>query len=234
MDQQPGSGQGHDACQFGGGGCYSDVDGDRQVLQGEGQAVTLWVSPIPTEHWDTDRSVIGMFFDFLPGVGDGKGFIEAFSGHDLVTGESLAWWERGLGLIFLSELRGLANAGDAIADGARAVDGSADDLYEALGDDDLYFHYTNDAGLEGIADSGVIRADAKNNVYLSQDMYDPDEAFATLFIGNPRHTGRGDNVIAFEPPRGSLIEVHSDIDFVHVGSVRLDRANVVYAGKNPF
>ena len=113
---------GHDACQFGGGGCYSDVDGDRQVLQGEGQEVTLWVSPIPTEHWDTDRSVIGMFLDFLPGVGDGKGFIEAFSGHDLVTGESLEWWERGLGLIFLSELRGLANASEAIVDGAKHSD----------------------------------------------------------------------------------------------------------------
>lgn len=50
--------------------------------------------------------------NLTPGLGDAKGFIEVFTGCDLVTGENLGHW-RWAGLLFLSELRTLRYADDA-------------------------------------------------------------------------------------------------------------------------
>ncbi len=51
----------------------------------------------------------GAGVDFSPVGGDLKGFIEVFTGRDLVTGEDLGAW-RWAGLVFLSELRHLRHA----------------------------------------------------------------------------------------------------------------------------
>ncbi len=48
----------------------------------------------------------GIFLDFAPIVGDIKGFIEVFTGVDIVTGDELGAW-RVLGLIGISEFRNL-------------------------------------------------------------------------------------------------------------------------------
>jgi hypothetical protein len=37
--------------------------------------------------------------DLIPSLGDAKGYYEAYTGVDTLTGEKLAWWERGLNLI---------------------------------------------------------------------------------------------------------------------------------------
>lgn len=55
--------------------------------------------------------------DFSPGVGDAKGFAEALTGADLLTGESLGNW-RWLGLVGLSELRPLRYADEVLEIGA--------------------------------------------------------------------------------------------------------------------
>jgi RHS repeat-associated protein len=55
--------------------------------------------------------------DFTTGLGDAKGFIEAFVGKDLLTGEPLGL-ERLLGLVFLSELR---HADEVLELGAAAI-----------------------------------------------------------------------------------------------------------------
>jgi RHS repeat-associated protein len=55
--------------------------------------------------------------DMTPGVGDVKGFVEAFRGRDLVTGEKLGWGSRLLGLVFLSELRTVGKVSDAVRAG---------------------------------------------------------------------------------------------------------------------
>ena len=65
----------------------------------------------------------------LPIAGDAKGFVEVFTGEDLITGEQLGP-ERYLGLIFLSELR-LLRHGDEVAGFAGKY---ADDALDALGD----------------------------------------------------------------------------------------------------
>ncbi len=51
--------------------------------------------------------------DFLPVVGDAKGFIEAFTGEDLITGHQLNAFSRILGILMLSELRVFDKIGDA-------------------------------------------------------------------------------------------------------------------------
>ena len=53
-----------------------------------------------------------MTLDMTPVVGDLKGFVETFTGTDLVTGEKLSWVSRGLGLVLLSELRVVEGAVD--------------------------------------------------------------------------------------------------------------------------
>jgi len=67
--------------------------------------------------WAEARPWAGAGADFTPGIGDGKGFIEAFTGRDLVTGEELGAW-RWAGLVFLSELRHLRHL-DTVGRAAR-------------------------------------------------------------------------------------------------------------------
>ncbi len=54
-----------------------------------------------------------MLIDIIPGIGDVKGFAEAFTGKDLVSGEKLGWASRAAGLLLLSELRTVDKATDA-------------------------------------------------------------------------------------------------------------------------
>jgi hypothetical protein len=68
-----------------------------------------------------------LLLDFVPVVGTAKGVVEAILGRDLLTGEKLSWWERGLGV--LPVVGGVA----AIAGVARAADRAAD-LGGAAGD----------------------------------------------------------------------------------------------------
>jgi hypothetical protein len=64
--------------------------------------------------------------DFIPVVGDGKGFVECIAGHDLITGDPLAWWERMLGCICLKEVGTTATIGGSILGAGRHADDAAD------------------------------------------------------------------------------------------------------------
>jgi RHS repeat-associated protein len=64
--------------------------------------------------------------DFIPVVGDGKGFVECIAGHDLITGDPLAWWERVLGCICLKEVATTATIGGSILGAGRHADDAAD------------------------------------------------------------------------------------------------------------
>jgi hypothetical protein len=56
--------------------------------------------------WDLPpiENVFALEIDFVPILGDLKGFLEVFTGRDLISGERLGAW-RWLGLLCLSELR---------------------------------------------------------------------------------------------------------------------------------
>ncbi|MCP4128446.1 MAG: hypothetical protein GY753_15500, partial [Gammaproteobacteria bacterium] len=48
------------------------------------------------------RGYVGFVGDWIPGVGDAKGFLEVFTGRDVVSGEKLGHW-RWLGIFGMSE-----------------------------------------------------------------------------------------------------------------------------------
>jgi len=70
----------------------------------------------------TLRTVGSIAADFIPGLGDGKGFTEALRGREWLTGNELNWFERGLGLVFLAEIRHIVDTGDAATHAIRATD----------------------------------------------------------------------------------------------------------------
>ena len=63
--------------------------------------------------WAFAGSLVATTLDFMPVQGDAKGFGDAFTGSDLVTGESLGNW-RYLGLLGISELRHLDETADVL------------------------------------------------------------------------------------------------------------------------
>ena len=72
----------------------------------------------------SNDAVASAFVDFVPFVGDVKGVGEAIAGRD-VLGNDLAWWERGLGFVGLSEARRIINGADAASDAFRHADNLA-------------------------------------------------------------------------------------------------------------
>ncbi len=67
-----------------------------------------YVPPPASETW---KKALSMGIDFLPGPGDVKAAQEAITGQNLITGDQLAWWERGLAgagaLPFLPNVAGI-------------------------------------------------------------------------------------------------------------------------------
>jgi len=59
--------------------------------------------------WNAYKNDLSSSIDLTPGLGDAKGFVEAFTGNDLISGKKLSGTERLLGLFLLSEFRGTKN-----------------------------------------------------------------------------------------------------------------------------
>ncbi len=56
-------------------------------------------------------------------------------------------------------------------------------------------HYTNERNFMEIMNSNRIRANTKNQVYLTWKIYSEKSAYQSLFAGNPRYIGKGSHVI---------------------------------------
>ena len=97
-------------------------------------------------------------------------------------------------------------------------------------------HYTDDTGLAGIQESGLIQANANNQVYVTNKALNSRDAFYDLFIGAPTHAGRGDNVIEFTVKGGAeLVPGTQPGELIHYGSLRFGRhIEVHYSGPNPY
>ncbi|GAB4206675.1 MAG: hypothetical protein OHK0022_34000 [Roseiflexaceae bacterium] len=78
--------------------------------------------PRPTPAPNPNAEFVDLRFvvDFIPVVGDVKGFIEVFTGTDLLTGEELGHW-RWVGLLCLSEAKVLKHLG-GVSDGVKTTD----------------------------------------------------------------------------------------------------------------
>ena len=64
-----------------------------------------------------------LMLDFVPIIGDAKGFLEGVIGRDMLTGDSYSPIDRFLGLIFLSEVRGAKRGLDALGAAINAAGG---------------------------------------------------------------------------------------------------------------
>jgi hypothetical protein len=98
------------------------------------------------------------------------------------------------------------------------------------------YHYTDAQGFTAIFASGVIRANARNMVFVSPMQFSPDEAFYILFIGNPLYKGKGDYVVQFIPREGTIfVPGTQPSELIHDGSLRNGRnIDISYIGSNPF
>ncbi len=56
--------------------------------------------------WISEADLVSAIADFVPVIGDAKGFVDSVIGEDLLTGDPLSPVDRFLGLIMLSEVRG--------------------------------------------------------------------------------------------------------------------------------
>jgi len=71
---------------------------------------------------DLRKATYSMLLNFVPGLGDGKGLEEGITGKDALTGEPLAWWERALGFICLTEIRSAIKSSSFIKGASNAAD----------------------------------------------------------------------------------------------------------------
>lgn len=98
----------------------------------------------------------------------------------------------------------------------------------------MFVHYADDAGLRGILESGIIRANRKGFVYLTREVFGRDDANMRLFLAQPTHEGRGSHLLLIRLDPGLRVVKMPDIyEFRIQDSIRLDQHEVLYAGRNP-
>jgi RHS repeat-associated protein len=102
---------------------------------------------------------------------------------------------------------------------------------------DLYYHYTDDVGIDGIRNSLRILPNAKGKVYLTRSQLSPESAFRDLFLSQTTHAGRGNNVAIFELTSDQVAQLSKDptqpFELIYPGTLKL-RKGLYYAGKNYF
>ena len=103
-----------------------------------------------------------------------------------------------------------------------------------LTDPQVYVHYTDEAGLNGILREGVIRPNFKGVVYLSQEPLKASETHNVLFIGATTHEGRGSHILVIKLDLGLPITKLTTFESSVSQSIRLDQHRVLYHGVNPF
>ncbi|WP_228022651.1 ricin-type beta-trefoil lectin domain protein [Streptomyces acidicola] len=105
-------------------------------------------------------------------------------------------------------------------------------------DDNVYFHYTSEAGHSGIlADDGNLRigANSAGKVHVTQEIGSPAEIEQNIFIGNPMYAGKADYMFAFRMPEGVELGPGSQPnELITRGSLKIPAGNVLFHGRNPF
>ncbi|OWO79237.1 hypothetical protein B5C26_22015 [Photorhabdus luminescens] len=103
-----------------------------------------------------------------------------------------------------------------------------------LAGENVFIHYTNKAGFDGIMKSGVLNPNVSGKVYITDILMSPKDVVRDLLINNPNHIGRGDYAIIFkiDPGERGNIRSPSRLEYTHEGKLKLN--NILYAGKNPY
>ena len=103
-----------------------------------------------------------------------------------------------------------------------------------LSGEDIFIHYTDKAGFDRIMNTGVIEANSKGKVYITDILMSPQDAMRDIFINDPIHTGRGDYSIIFKADSTQMGNIFqsSELEYIHSG--RLKPGEILHAGKNPY
>jgi len=103
-----------------------------------------------------------------------------------------------------------------------------------LSGDSVFIHYTDKSGFESIMKTGVLEANAKGKVYITDILMSPNDVMRDILINDPKHVGRGDYAIIFkaDPVQMSNIKQSSALEYIHNGRLKLK--DVLYSGGNPY
>ncbi len=98
----------------------------------------------------------------------------------------------------------------------------------------IFIHYTDKAGFERIMSTGIIEANSKGKVYITDILLSPQDAMRDIFINDPIHTGRGDYSIIFKADSTHMGNIFqsSELEYIHSGRLKL--GEILHAGKNPY
>ncbi|MDG4558492.1 MAG: RHS repeat-associated core domain-containing protein [Candidatus Contendobacter sp.] len=97
------------------------------------------------------------------------------------------------------------------------------------------YHYTDEAGARGIAESGVVRADSKGRVFLTTDEVSPSNASDELFMGRGGTKGTHRVEIELEDGAGLTTEgATQPNELIHRGSIRDGRNATIRVKENDF
>ncbi|CAB1206382.1 Putative deoxyribonuclease RhsC [Serratia marcescens] len=103
-----------------------------------------------------------------------------------------------------------------------------------LSGESVFIHYTDKSGFESIMKTGVLEANAKGKVYITDILMSPNDVMRDILINDPKHVGRGDYAIIFkaDPVQMSNIKQSSALEYIHNGRLKLK--DVLYSGGNPY
>ncbi len=103
-----------------------------------------------------------------------------------------------------------------------------------LSGESVFIHYTDKSGFESIMKTGVLEANAKGKVYITDILMSPKDVMRDILINDPKHVGRGDYAIIFkaDPVQMSNIKQSSALEYIHNGRLKLK--DVLYSGGNPY
>jgi hypothetical protein len=106
-------------------------------------------------------------------------------------------------------------------------------------DSDILYHYTDENGYQQITSGPliVIRANQRNQVFLTREEYGPYDAWIALFIGNPKYENKGEYYIKFVLNEGvPLVPGTQANELIHYGSMTEGKEikQVLNHGPNPF
>lgn len=103
-----------------------------------------------------------------------------------------------------------------------------------LSNENIFIHYTNQAGLAGILNTGVLEPNGKGKVYITDVLMSPDDVMRDILINNKSHAGRGGYAVIFKVDDSKKMNISpsSRLEYIHDGRLKL--RDVLYSGKNPY
>jgi RHS repeat-associated protein len=94
----------------------------------------------------------------------------------------------------------------------------------------VWYHYTDRAGYEGILKDQLIRGPI---VWVTDVSLNAQETWNSLFIGASNRTSYGDYVVKFAADPGMLfLPAKPPLEWIHMGSIRFKQIDVLYVGPN--